>query len=291
VTAWFNFLANSEEVTVSYSVNGLDTVNATDEYLYHIHTNPIPPSGDCKNALGHLDPLQVTDVLVCDPTLPQYCQEGDLSGKHGKLPALPNVQNSYTDPFLRFWPQPLSLLGRSIVIHLPNLTRIACGNITSFLDGTADADGNPTNASSNYVTNYPLTGAPAPTSFINLFSNGQTNTAAAASATVPGALPDVESIPNAILTTTTEATTVAGSAVTTGVPEVIAAASLFTYTGQALPTQSEVRFSSVVVSGSGSSASATATGSSGSTSGAGRDAVAGMGVVAVVAMIGVAMGL
>ncbi|KAG9046165.1 hypothetical protein FS837_004960 [Tulasnella sp. UAMH 9824] len=61
----------------------------------------------------------------------------------------------YTDEFLRFFPEELSILGRSIVIHDRNKTRIACGNITSILDGTADEANQPTNKASTYVTHYP----------------------------------------------------------------------------------------------------------------------------------------
>lgn len=60
-----------------------------------------------------------------------------------------------------------SLLGRSVVVHVANRTRIACGNITSPLDGTATPLFSPTNASSSFNppatlpnASFPLPGPP-----------------------------------------------------------------------------------------------------------------------------------
>lgn len=52
-----------------------------------------------------------------------------------------------------------SILGRSIVIHTANKTRLACGNIISELDGTASRGGKATDKPSTFVTTYP-TAAP-----------------------------------------------------------------------------------------------------------------------------------
>ncbi|KAG8934442.1 hypothetical protein FRC03_003431 [Tulasnella sp. 419] len=135
------------------------------EYSYHIHTNPIGDDGDCAKALGHLDPLQLTDSLLCNPDYPEYCQEGDLSGKHGKLKGTDDgsvSSHGYNDDYVRFFPEDLSILGRSVVIHAANKTRIACGNIISTIDGTADWSLHPTDQPSNYVKNYPTTAYPNP---------------------------------------------------------------------------------------------------------------------------------
>ena len=88
----------------------------------------------CGQALAHLDPLNVTENVACNPALPQfhqYCQTGDLSGKHGPINATADgtvAPFSYVDPYLRFFPQPFSLIGRSLVIHGFNKTRLGCGN-------------------------------------------------------------------------------------------------------------------------------------------------------------------
>ncbi|KAG8917984.1 hypothetical protein FRC00_012995, partial [Tulasnella sp. 408] len=148
-----------------------DDAQGNGPYSYHIHTNPVSADGNCTSTKGHLDPLTVTDAVTCNPDTPEYCEEGDLSGKHGKMNGTTDgTVNAfgYTDEFLRFFPEfngetllincfpeELSILGRSIVIHDRNKTRIACGNITSILDGTADEASQPTNKASTYVTHYP----------------------------------------------------------------------------------------------------------------------------------------
>jgi hypothetical protein len=53
--------------------------------VYHIHVNPVPESGNCTQALGHLDPYIRGEAPPCDPTNPQACQVGDLSGKYGTM--------------------------------------------------------------------------------------------------------------------------------------------------------------------------------------------------------------
>ncbi|KAG8896519.1 hypothetical protein FRC01_011739, partial [Tulasnella sp. 417] len=127
-------------------------------YGYHIHTNPVGKERDCAKALAHLDPLHVTESLICDPAFPQYCQEGDLSGKHGKFNGTDSGAIDtfgYHDDYLRFFPEDLSILGRSIVIHAANKTRLACGDIISTLDGTASHGFKPTYKPSKFVKHYP----------------------------------------------------------------------------------------------------------------------------------------
>lgn len=52
---------------------------------YHVHVNPIDSTGNCTSAGGHLDPANRTETPPCDPTAPQTCQDGDLSGKYGAI--------------------------------------------------------------------------------------------------------------------------------------------------------------------------------------------------------------
>lgn len=78
-----------------------------------MHTHFIASDGNCSSALSHLDTFNVTDSLVCDPAFPAYCQNGDLSGKHGKLNGTDDGkidEISYTDDFVRWFPQELSVL-------------------------------------------------------------------------------------------------------------------------------------------------------------------------------------
>jgi Cu/Zn superoxide dismutase len=233
--------STSDDVTISISVSGLNALNASAEYAYHIHTNPISTDGNCSAALGHLDPLQVTDSITCDPLLPQYCQEGDLAGRHGKLPGnITDIQLDYTDKFIRFWPQPFSILGRSVVIHAPNSTRLACGNITSIVDGTADTNGKPTGKESTYVTDYPSKAAPAGPK-VAPFVGTMTDTAVLATITLPAALPDVDAVPNVVLTASAEIRTINSTVATITLPVAYAAPTSFMYTsGAALPSQAPV---------------------------------------------------
>ncbi|KAI7817771.1 hypothetical protein BC939DRAFT_480908 [Gamsiella multidivaricata] len=99
-------------------------------FEYHIHLEPVGPGGDCAATLGHLDPANVGEGK-CDPAVPEKCQEGDLSGKHGNL--LPTKSGAistikYVDHQLAFKGAKTTIAGRSIVIH-NNGTRIACANI------------------------------------------------------------------------------------------------------------------------------------------------------------------
>ncbi|ELU37682.1 copper/zinc superoxide dismutase domain-containing protein [Rhizoctonia solani AG-1 IA] len=125
-------------------------------FAYHIHTNPIPPDGDCTKLNGTTD---------------------------GKIATF-----GYSDAYVRFFPETHSLLGRSIVIHSSNKTRLACGNITSFLDGTADVSFRPTYRRSKYVKDYPTTAPIQPSPPVIPF-NGTVMTDPAIIATFPYPLP------------------------------------------------------------------------------------------------------
>ncbi|KAG8891904.1 hypothetical protein FRC01_014456, partial [Tulasnella sp. 417] len=73
------------------------------------------------------------------------------------------------DDYIRWFPQDLSILGRSVVIHSANKTRIACGDIISTIDGTASNDGHPTYQPSHYVSNYPSAAIPNPPQVVTPF--------------------------------------------------------------------------------------------------------------------------
>ena len=59
------------------------------ELVYHIHDQPVPADGNCTGTKAHLDPYIRGEKPPCDPTMPQMCQVGDLSGKHGNITASP----------------------------------------------------------------------------------------------------------------------------------------------------------------------------------------------------------
>ncbi|KIO32304.1 hypothetical protein M407DRAFT_241542 [Tulasnella calospora MUT 4182] len=141
-------------------------------YGYHVHTNPVGEERNCTKALAHLDPLAVTESLICDPAFPQYCQEGDLSGKHGKFNGTTSgaIETfGYSDDYLRFFPEDFSILGRSIVIHAANKTRLACGDIISTIDGTASGSFKPTHKPSKFVKHYPTVAPTNPPQVVTPF--------------------------------------------------------------------------------------------------------------------------
>jgi len=249
---------------VSIAATGL--TNTTGMYPYHIHTHPI--TGDCNTALGHLDPLMVGDGFACPMDAPWLCQEGDLSGKHGYLMGTTGTaMASYTDQYVRFYPQDFSILGRSVVIHASNMTdvRLACGNITTLYS-----------AYDSYENVYP-TMPPVPTATLTVYPGGATNTSALSLATLPHGLPPVSAGYVVQLGSETVTTTIAGTAVTTVLPFASNVPNSFVWTsGAALPTDMPVTMSSAassaasiipvaapvpVMSGSASSASGSASAS------------------------------
>ncbi|KAL2354065.1 superoxide dismutase [Cryomyces antarcticus] len=112
-------------------------------FIYHVHDQPVPTSGNCTGTLAHLDPYVRGETPACDATQPATCQVGDLSGKHGKINDT-IFMASYKDLYTSTVPTIGAFLGnRSIVIHYANKTRISCANFT------ASYVGNGTYVSSN----------------------------------------------------------------------------------------------------------------------------------------------
>ncbi|XP_051778125.1 uncharacterized protein cusr [Erpetoichthys calabaricus] len=106
---------------------------------YHVHQFPVPPKKSSNedicsndNVGGHWNPYNLDTKSFSYPTGPGATHDryeiGDLSGKHGSLKDKDWFSSVYID-----WNLPLfgrnSIVGRSVVIHLPNGTRLACGSI------------------------------------------------------------------------------------------------------------------------------------------------------------------
>ncbi|TVY34858.1 Cell surface Cu-only superoxide dismutase, partial [Lachnellula subtilissima] len=120
--------ANPNGIGVSISVSFSNLPTSGGPFLYHIHDAPVPADGNCTSTLGHLDPFIRGETPACDASLPQTCQVGDLSGKHGKIEQDPFVA-TYTEDFATTVPGLGSFFGnRSFVIHFANKTRITCAN-------------------------------------------------------------------------------------------------------------------------------------------------------------------
>lgn len=114
---------------------------------YHVHLLPIKPDSKdpCSNAniQGHFNPLGWNTSNSPAPgagTVDQY-EIGDISGKFGMLNGLKQLQAVYMDPDMPL-SGPYSVVGRSIVVHYSNGSRMRCANISA----ERDTDGQWTNA-------------------------------------------------------------------------------------------------------------------------------------------------
>ncbi|KAK6200410.1 superoxide dismutase [Scheffersomyces amazonensis] len=114
-------------VKVHLDVDGLPTTGGP--FPYHVHQYPVPPDGNCTGTGGHLDPYK---GAATDPGDPAGLQVGDLAGRHGSIPVgVYQYETYYVDHYISLNPSdPAYIGGLSVVIHLNDLTRIACANIT-----------------------------------------------------------------------------------------------------------------------------------------------------------------
>ena len=81
---------------------------------------------------GHFDPLGASTNLNysddCNMQAQQNCEVGDLSGKFEPFPKSDPLTRTYSDPFLSLYGVN-SIIGRSLVIHFMNGSRLVCANI------------------------------------------------------------------------------------------------------------------------------------------------------------------
>ncbi|XP_055013791.1 uncharacterized protein cusr isoform X1 [Boleophthalmus pectinirostris] len=106
---------------------------------YHIHILPISPGypQPCSDANihGHFNPLEWDVLSSPDPgmgTLDQY-EVGDISGKFGMLTGHDEMQSVLSDSNLPLT-GPYSIVGRSVVVHYTNGSRMRCADITADKD-------------------------------------------------------------------------------------------------------------------------------------------------------------
>ena len=93
----------------------------------------MPSDGDCAATGGVLDVNECGTTHTCDPTEPQSCQIGDLSGKHGQI--MPNVYGGYgaeyIDDFIATFSGVRIYIGdKSVLVLDNNGTTLGCANIT-----------------------------------------------------------------------------------------------------------------------------------------------------------------
>ncbi|XP_053085248.1 uncharacterized protein cusr [Pangasianodon hypophthalmus] len=100
---------------------------------YHVHLLPVKSGPEaCSNAnvMGHFNPYGVnisTSPTPGNGTVDQY-EIGDISGKFGSLADQNQFENHYKDSNMPL-SGPNSIIGRSLVIHYRNGTRMQCADI------------------------------------------------------------------------------------------------------------------------------------------------------------------
>lgn len=97
-------------------------------FHYHIHEFPVPADGDCEKVGREFNPYHASPDCDDQPGH-GYCQLGDLSGKHGCITKT-CFDETFCDSYLSLDPSSkASILGRSVVFHYNDMTKIACSNI------------------------------------------------------------------------------------------------------------------------------------------------------------------
>ncbi|KAF7223773.1 putative LOC107390678-like protein [Nothobranchius furzeri] len=141
LSSWFGPGASSGQVRFSQAVpQGPTTINVSLANLtsmaggYHVHILPLRAGSvdPCSNAniLGHYNPLAWNTSMSPSPgvgTVDQY-EIGDISGKFGLLTNQNNFDAIYNDPNMPLT-GPYSIVGRSVVVHYNNGSRLRCANI------------------------------------------------------------------------------------------------------------------------------------------------------------------
>ncbi|GLD60817.1 uncharacterized protein AKAME5_001268400, partial [Lates japonicus] len=134
---WFSQAVPQGPTTINVSLMNLNSLAGG----YHVHILPIKPGSvdPCSNAniLGHFNPLAWNISNSPAPgagTVDQY-EIGDISGKFGMLTGLDQSEAVYMDPEMPLT-GPYSIVGRSIVVHRTNGSRLRCANIIA--DRNAD---------------------------------------------------------------------------------------------------------------------------------------------------------
>lgn len=135
--------ANPDGIGVKFQVKFANLPSSGGPFSYHLHVAPVPSDGNCNGTLGHLDPFIRGEATPCEKSLPQTCQVGDLSGKHGKITSDPFTR-TYTDQFASTFDSIGAFFGnRSLVVHFANKTRITCANFTLVDTKSPQTNGTP----------------------------------------------------------------------------------------------------------------------------------------------------
>lgn len=131
------FFSTNGTVKVHFDVTNLP--KGAGPFSYHIHERGIDADGNCESAGKHFNPYSAPAdcSLFKDDT---FCQVGDLAGKHGLINAT-CFETSYYDKYLSLNPgSPSYIVGKSVVIHYPDLKKMACTDIKVSSESVHHAD-------------------------------------------------------------------------------------------------------------------------------------------------------
>ncbi|KAI9800771.1 MAG: hypothetical protein M1833_003188 [Piccolia ochrophora] len=152
--------ADGNGIEVSVSFTGIPATGGP--FMYHVHDQPVPANGNCTATLAHQDPTERGEEPICDPSAPQTCQVGDLSGKHGMVTGA-SYENAYTDLYASIKPGLGAFIGnRSIVFHYANKTRITCANFAPVYTVSNSTTNNGTNPTTPPATSATPSSPPLP---------------------------------------------------------------------------------------------------------------------------------
>ncbi|PLW15180.1 hypothetical protein PCANC_12860 [Puccinia coronata f. sp. avenae] len=130
----FSSVQGSDWVSLNITMRGLLQYNRQAEgFAFHVHEHPVV-NGDCASTLGHYKVLKTKPS--CNSQVANYCQPAELALRHGNLPGNMNAFSWRLYDNAVELTGPDSIVGRSIVVHGANMSRIACGNIASWTLGT-----------------------------------------------------------------------------------------------------------------------------------------------------------
>ncbi|KEQ72128.1 Cu,Zn superoxide dismutase-like protein, partial [Aureobasidium namibiae CBS 147.97] len=177
-------LTSSDNTGVNFQIALTGLPSEGGPFLYHIHDYPVPSDGNCTSTGAHVDPFVRGEAPPCDASLPETCQVGDLSGKHGK-PTNETFSATYVDKYVSTVAGDGAFMGnRSIVIHFANKTRIACANFVDYTNGTSGANvSTSTNGSSSASGSSTRSGSSASGSATGSSSGSKTSSSAISSST------------------------------------------------------------------------------------------------------------
>ncbi|KAI0889145.1 superoxide dismutase [Annulohypoxylon maeteangense] len=149
---------------IDYEVSFSNLPTEGGPFIYHIHVAPVPSDGNCTSTLAHLDQTIRGEDPACDPARPASCQQGDLSGKYGKINGSAPFAAKFHDPYTSLVEGDGAYFGnRSLVFHFNNKTRISCANFSVLSSNTTSPypTGSSPAKSSPTASTIPVTGAGA----------------------------------------------------------------------------------------------------------------------------------